>query len=98
MADSEVETVTVRIETDDGDDDAFDVPAGLLEMVRDGDQSDAAVVGDIALLSFASRTHHLVHHSEGEPSDEVQAIEESVMNEFEDRFGQTFAEATGHSH
>jgi hypothetical protein len=91
------ETVTIEIETD-SESDELSVPAGLLDLIRDGDQSDPAVVGDVALLSFASRTHHLVHHGDDDPSEEILAIEEETMNAFEDRFGMTFEEATGHDH
>ena len=91
------EMVTISIETDD-DEDELTVPAGLLDLIRDGDQSDAAVVGDVALLSFASRTHHLVHHGQGEPTDEILDVEEATMDAFEDRFEMTFEEATGHDH
>jgi len=93
----DTEMVTVEIDTEDSSDE-LTVPAELLDMIRDGEQSDAAVVGDVALLSFASRTHHLVHHGEGEPGDDVLAIEEATMDAFEDRFGMTFEEATGHDH
>jgi len=91
------DTVTIDIQTEDGDDELA-VPAGLLDLIRDGDQNDAAVVGDVAMLSFASRTHHLVHHGDEDTSDEILAIEEETMNAFEDRFGMSFEEATGHSH
>lgn len=91
------ETVTISIDTDD-DADELTVPAGLLDLIRDGEQGDAAVVGDVALLSFASRTHHLVHHGDGDPDDEILAIEETTMDAFEDRFGMSFEEATGHDH
>lgn len=93
----DTEMVTISIETED-DEDELTVPAGLLDLIRDDEQSDAAVVGDVALLSFASRTHHLVHHGQGDPTDEILAIEEATMDAFEDRFGVTFEEATGHDH
>jgi hypothetical protein len=95
MADTEM--VTIEIDTD-GSSDELTVPAGLLDLIRDGEQSDAAVLGDVALLSFASRTHHLTHHGDGDPTDEILAIEEATMDAFEDRFGMTFEEATGHEH
>ena len=95
---TDVETATVRIESDDGEIDELTLPRELLAMVDEGGQSDAEIVADVAMLSFASRVHHLVAHSEGEPDEEMQNIEAETMDQFEERFGMTFAEATGHSH
>jgi hypothetical protein len=95
---TDVETATVHIESDDGETDELTLPRELLAMVDEGGQSDAEIVADVAMLSFASRVHHLVAHSEGEPDEEMQNIEEETMEQFEERFGMTFAEATGHSH
>ncbi|ELY67638.1 DUF7545 family protein [Natrinema versiforme] len=93
----EVQTTTFSISSDDGATDEITVPSGLLDLVAEGDQTDAETVGDVMLLSFASRAHHIVHH--GEDSDaELEAQEERVMDLFEERFGVTFGEATGHQH
>ncbi|OAQ54744.1 hypothetical protein HTG_04050 [Natrinema mahii] len=93
----EVETTTFSISSDDGATDDVTVPSGLVDLVAEGDQTDAETVGDIMLLSFASRAHHIVHH--GEDADpELEAQEEAVMDRFEERFGVTFGEATGHQH
>lgn len=95
---TDIETTTVRIESEDGDTDELTLPRELLTMVDEGGQTDAEIVADVAMLSFASRIHHLVAHGQGEPDETVQAIEEDVMDRFEERFGMTFAEATGHDH
>lgn len=95
---TDVETATVRIESEDGETDELTLPRELLAMADEGGQTDAEIVADVALLSFASRVHHLVAHGEGEPDEEMQAIEEETMAQFEERFGMTFGEATGHSH
>jgi hypothetical protein len=50
------------------------------------------------MLSFAQQAHALVHHAPEEPDEEVVANEEKTMELFEERFGQTFGEMTGHSH
>lgn len=92
-----VETVTVTIEAD-GDEDEITVPAGLIERLSEPEDTTAAVVADLALLSFAGRAHALVHHGHGEADDELEAIEIDVMDRFEARFGVSYAEATGHSH
>jgi hypothetical protein len=49
-------------------------------------------------MSFADRAHALAHHAEGEADEELEAIEEAMLDRFEERFGMTYAEATGHSH
>jgi len=95
---TDVETATVRIESEDGATDELTLPRELIDMVDEGGQTDAEVVADVAMLSFASRVHHLVAHSEGDPDEEMQAIEGETMDRFEERFGMTFGEATGHDH
>ncbi|ELY81653.1 DUF7545 family protein [Natrinema gari] len=93
----DVQTTTFSISSDDGATDEITVPSGLVDLVAEGDQSDAETVGDVVLLSFASRAHHLVHH--GEDVDEDLEVQEArVMDLFEERFGVTFGEATGHQH
>ncbi|WP_306052547.1 DUF7545 family protein [Natronococcus wangiae] len=93
----EVETISISISADDGSTDDVTLPAGLVDLVAEGDQDAAETVGDITLLSFASRAHHIVHHGEGS-DPELEAQEERVMELFEERFGVTFGEATGHQH
>lgn len=93
----EVETTTISITADDGSTDDVTLPSGLIDLVAEGDQSSAETLGDVTLLSFASRAHHVVHH--GEESDpELEAQEARIMDLFEKRFGVTFGEATGHQH
>ncbi|ADB61606.1 hypothetical protein Htur_2733 [Haloterrigena turkmenica DSM 5511] len=93
----EVDTTTFEISADDGTTDEVTVPTGLLDLVAEGDQTDAETVGDVTLLSFASRAHHIVHH--GQDADaELEAQEARIMDLFEERFGVTYGEATGHQH
>lgn len=91
------ETVTLTIEGPNGDDEIA-LPAGLLEMLAEGDESHAQVVGDLALFGCAQRAHAVVHHQEGAPDDDLVSIEETTMDLFEERFGMTYSEATGHQH
>lgn len=91
------ETVTLRIESPDGDDDVT-LPAGMLDLLAEDDENDAQVVGDLALFGCAQRAHAMVHHQEGEATEDHQAIESTTMDLFEDRFGVTYGEATGHQH
>ncbi|ELZ03494.1 DUF7545 family protein [Natrialba asiatica] len=98
MADTtDVETTTISISAGDDTADEVTVPTGLLDLVAEGDQTAAETVGDVTLLSFASRAHHIVHHGE-ETDPELDAQEERIMELFEERFGVTFGEATGHQH
>ncbi len=93
----DVETITFTIATPDGDDDEVVLPAGLVDLLAEEGQGPAETVGDIALLSFASRAHHIVHHGEG-ADEQLEALEGRAMELFEERFGVTYAEATGHHH
>lgn len=91
------ETVTITIEAPDGDDEVT-LPAGLLDMLAEGDETDAEVVGDLALFGCAQRAHAVVHHQEGAPDEELVSVEETTMELFEERFGMSYGEATGHQH
>ncbi|MFT4923349.1 MAG: hypothetical protein ACI8XM_002575 [Haloarculaceae archaeon] len=91
------ETVTVRLETDDTS-DTLEVPVALIEMLAEADDSVSSVVGDLAMLGLAQQAHGVVHHSQGDVGDDVEAAEALTMDLFEERFGQTYGEMTGHSH
>lgn len=93
----DVDTITLSITADDDTTDEVTIPAGLVDLVAEGDQTTAETVGDITLLSFASRAHHIVHHGD-QADEELEAQEERIMDLFEERFGVTFGEATGHQH
>ena len=96
MADQS-DTVTLTIESDEGDDEVT-LSRGLLEMLAEGEETPAEVVGDLAMFGCAQRVHMTVHHSEGEVEPELERIEEVTMELFEDRFGATYGEVTGHQH
>jgi len=99
MSDADaVETVTFTIEGPDGESSDVTLPAGLVDLFAEEGDSRATVVADISLMAFVQRAHAVVHHSEGEPSDELRALEQSALDLFEERFGLTYAEATGHAH
>ena len=92
-----VEDVTFTV---DGVDDSVEltVPDALLDVLSEEGDSGADVVADVALMGLTNRAHMLVHHGEGEVDEEVAAAEERALELFEERFGMTFGEATGHSH
>lgn len=92
------ETIAFTIEGDDGSTDEVAVPEALLEMLAEGDEPAAEIIGDLALFSCAQRVHGTVHHAEGEPDDDLVAVEQETMELFEERFGASFSELTGHSH
>ena len=97
MADDiDVETTTFTITTENGE-DTLTVPLELLDRLGEGEQSPEQVVGDLAMLTIANNAHHMVHHGDADDPD-LEALESMAMDLFEERFGQTFAEATGHSH
>ena len=89
--------LTVTVSVDDSSDEVR-LPADLVELFSEDDEPPAAVVADILQVAFTQRAHSVVHHSHGEADEEMEAIEEHALDLFEERFGQTFAEATGHSH
>ncbi|KTG10033.1 hypothetical protein AUR64_10550 [Haloprofundus marisrubri] len=93
-----VETETYTIEGPDGDEDTVELPAGLVDVLSEQGEQPTEVVGDILLLSFVQRAHAIVHHSEGETPQDLAEINEKGEELFEERFGMTLAEATGHSH
>lgn len=93
-----VDSQTYTIEGPDGDESAVELPAHVVELLREGDETGAEVVGDIVLQAFAQQAHVRVHHAEGEPSDDLQEANEMLEERFEERFGISLAEAMGHHH
>lgn len=91
------ETVTVTLTTD-GDSDDIEVPVAIVDLLSEDDESVTTVVGDLAMLGFAQQAHGIVHHSQGEVGEDLQAAEQLTLDLFEERFGQSYAEVTGHSH
>ncbi|WP_458205276.1 DUF7545 family protein [Haladaptatus sp. NG-SE-30] len=93
----DIETATYTIEGPDGSAD-LELPPGLIDLLREEDESREMVVGDMALISFVQQAHAAVHHAQGEPGEEVIAIEEKARELFEERLGISYEQATGHSH
>jgi hypothetical protein len=93
-----VDTETYTIEGPEGDTDTVELPAGLVDALSDQGDAPTTVVADISLLAFVQRAHAIVHHSEGEVPADLAEINEKAEELFEERFGVSFAEATGHDH
>ncbi len=91
------ETTTVSIEVD-GDSEEFEIPVALTDALSDGDETRAEVVTNLAVLSLAQQAHGMVHHGHGDAGEDLEAAEETILDVFEQRFGRSFAEMTGHSH
>lgn len=96
MSDS-VETATFSIESSDGSTDEVELPTELLDLLSE-EESTAETVTDVVLIGFAQRAHALVHHAQQDFDADIEALEETVLDTFEERFGMTFAEMTGHDH
>ena len=92
------DTIRVAVETDT-DGDELELPEALLDLYReDPDETDAQIAADMLVMAFSERAHALAHHGEGEDMGDIEAIESDMLDLFEDRFGVTYGEATGHSH
>ncbi|MCU4799292.1 hypothetical protein OB920_02765 [Halobacteria archaeon HArc-gm2] len=92
------DTVTLTLESEE-DTDELELPRELVDMLRESeDETAPEVVGDIAMMGFAQRIHGAAHHAEGEPDQQIADLNDLTMDLFEDRFGATFGELTGHNH
>lgn len=92
-----VETLTVTIETEE-DSDELEIPAGALDLLNEGGEGPSTVLGDLALLGVAQQIHGIIHHSQGDVGSDIEDIEEETMELFEERFGASYGELTGHQH
>lgn len=93
----EIDSATVVLEVHD-ETDRVEIPTGLLDRLADPADTHADVVGDIVVMAFTGRAHHLAHHGEDAADEELEAIEARLLDLFEQRFDVTYAEATGHAH
>lgn len=93
-----VDTETYTVESPDGDVSEFELPDGLVDVLAEQGEEKSVVVADIALMGFAQRAHAMVHHGHGDASGDIEAMAEKAEELFEERFGVSFAEATGHDH
>jgi len=92
------ETQTFTIVGPDGAENEVDLPIGLVDVLAEQGDDPTEVVGDVVMMGFAERAHAIVHHSQGETPEDLKEIADLAEELFEERFGMTFAEATGHQH
>lgn len=74
------------------------LPESLFDVLSNEDETAAEMVSDILVLSCAQRIHALVHHGEEEIDEDLSPVEDRMMTLFEEHFGVTFSQATGHDH
>ena len=93
-----MDSITVTVDTESGSDE-ITLPLDIVDLYREEpSENDAMIVADMVVMAFTERAHALAHHGEGETEVDMDAIEDEMLGAFEDRFGVTYAEATGHSH
>jgi hypothetical protein len=92
-----VDTQTYTIDGPDGE-ETVELPTHIIDLMGRGEESGATIIGDIVIQAFAQQGHVLVHHAEGEASEEVLEANEKLEELFEERFGQSLADAMGHQH
>jgi hypothetical protein len=95
MADDDLLQARIEVGDESGE---LEVPETLVDMLAEGDEPAPEVLGDIVLFGLAQRAHAAVHHAEGETDETLADAEATTMELFEERFGMTYGEATGHSH
>ena len=92
------DTETYTVASPDGDEEAFELPAGLVDVLSEQGEPATRVVTDVIVQAMAQQAHVIAHHSEGEVPEEIAEMNETAAELFEDRFGQSLEEALGHSH
>jgi len=92
------ETETYTVTGPDGDEESFELPAGLVDVLSQQGEQPSRVVSDVVVQAMAQQAHRIAHHSEGEVSDDIEEMNETAAELFEERFGQSLEEALGHSH
>jgi hypothetical protein len=92
-----LETVTVAVETEESSDE-LEVPVRVVELLSEKGDTTTDVVGDLVMLGIAQQAHGIVHHAQGNVDDDLAEAEQLTMELFEERFGQSYADVTGHDH
>ncbi|MFB6302708.1 MAG: hypothetical protein ABEH78_07605 [Haloferacaceae archaeon] len=93
-----VEDETYTIEGPEGNVSTVDLPDGLADVFAEEGEEPTDVLAEFVVQTFAQQTHAAVHHSQGEPPEELTRLNERMEELFEERFGLSLEEAMGHSH
>jgi len=89
---------TFTVEGPEGETETVTLPDALVDAFAEEGDTDTEVVADVLQMAFTQRAHAIVHHSEGGAPEELADAEERALELFEERFGVSFGEATGHDH
>ncbi len=92
------ETETYTITGPNGDEESFELPAGLVDILSEQGEQSTRVVSDVVVQAMAQQAHMIAHHSEGEVPQDIVEMNETAAELFEERFGQSLEDALGHSH
>jgi len=92
------QTETYTISGPDGDEESFELPAGLVDVLSEQGEQSTRVVSDVVVQAMAQQAHVIAQHSEGEVPDDIAEMNETAAELFEERFGQSLEDALGHSH
>ncbi|GAB7008521.1 DUF7545 family protein [Halorubrum trueperi] len=92
------ETETYTITGPDGEEESFELPAGLVDVLSEQGEQSTRVVSDVVVQAMAQQAHVIVHHSEGEVPEDIAEMNDTGAELFEERFGQSLEDALGHSH
>ncbi len=91
-------TETYTITGPNGEEESFELPAGLVDILSDQGEQSTRVVSDVVVQAMAQQAHVIAHHSEGEVPEDIAEMNETAAELFEERFGQSLEDALGHSH
>ena len=91
-------TETYVVTGPDGEEESFELPAGLVDVLSEQGEPSTRVVTDVVVQAMAQQAHAIVHHSQGEVPEDIKRMNETAEELFEERFGQSLQEALGHSH
>lgn len=92
-----METTDVRIAVE-GSEETIALPADVLTFFGGGEQPAAETVGDLLIVDCTHRLHGYVHHGDEAADPSIEEAERAMRELFEERFGSSFAEVTGHAH
>lgn len=88
----------VTITDTDGGEEQIELPDAVVDLLVEDEMSTAEGIADLVVFACAQRIHAVVHHAEGNPDEGLETAEAAMMERFEERFGASYGEITGHQH